>query len=165
VDGTRFDQLIKIMATTRITRLTALRGLAVGAVGAAIGFAAPDEADAKCKNCDQCQKKVKKRTNSGKVRCRCRAKANGTLCSIPGATTATTCLNGACIAAVSPPVPPVPPPPGPSQICTPNTQMGCTGGQVCNAAGTACVNCISDDPCGTEFDCVNGRCVPATPRD
>jgi hypothetical protein len=164
VDGTRFDQLIKSMATTRITRLTALRGLAVGAVGAAVGFAAPDEADAKCKNCDQCQKKVKKRTNSGKVRCRCRAKANGTLCSIPGATSAT-CLNGACIAAVSPPVPPVPPPPGPSQICTPNTQMGCTGGQVCNAAGTACVNCISDDPCGTEFDCVNGRCVPATPRD
>jgi hypothetical protein len=162
VDGTRFDQLIKSMATTRITRLKALRGLMVGAVAAAVGFAAPDEADAKCqKNCDQCQKKVKKRTNSGKVRCRCRAKANGTLCSIPGATSAT-CLNGACIAAVSPPVPP---PPGPSQICTPNTQTGCTGGQVCNAAGTACVNCISDDPCGTEFDCVNGRCVPATPRD
>jgi hypothetical protein len=162
VDGTRFDQLIKSMATTRITRLTALRGLAVGAVAAAVGIAAPDEADAKCKKtCDQCSKKVKKKTNSGKVRCRCRAKANGTLCSIPGATSAT-CLNGACIAAVSPPVPP---PPGPSQICTPNTQTGCTGGQVCNAAGTACVNCISDDPCGTEFDCVNGRCVPATPRD
>src|SRR5215217_4342362 len=97
VDGTRFDQLIKQLGTTRVTRLTALRGLAVGALAAATGFAAPDEADAKCKkSCDQCSKKVKKKSKSGKVRCRCRAKANGTLCSIPGATTTTTCQNGTC---------------------------------------------------------------------
>jgi hypothetical protein len=49
VDGTQFDQLTKRLTTTRITRLTALRGLAVGAVATALRFAAPDEADAKCK--------------------------------------------------------------------------------------------------------------------
>src|SRR5215217_2451203 len=107
MDGSRFDQLIKQLGTTRITRLTALRGLAVGAVAAAMGFAAPDEAEAKCKKtCDQCQKKVRHKSKSGKVRCRCKAKANGTQCSIPGATTATTCLNGTCVAAVVPLPPP-----------------------------------------------------------
>jgi hypothetical protein len=58
-----------------------------------------------------------------------------------------------------------PPPPGPSQICTPNTQTGCTGGRVCNAAGTACIDCSSDFQCGTEFDCEAGRCVPEIPPD
>src|SRR5215218_9647997 len=101
MDGTRFDQLIKQLGTTRITRLTALRGLAVGAVAAALGFAAPDEADAKCKkHCSECQKRKKHKTESGKRRCRCKAKANGTVCSIG------TCQSGACVAAVSPPPPP-----------------------------------------------------------
>src|SRR5215218_4586775 len=112
MDGTRFDQLIKQLGTTRVTRLTALRGLAVGAVAAAVGFAAPDEAEAK-KKCNQCQKKKTHKTNSGKKRIRCKAKANGTLCSISGATSAS-CLNGACVASATPvPLGPPGPPPGP----------------------------------------------------
>src|SRR5919112_6165917 len=95
MDGTRFDQLIKQLGTTRVSRLTALRGLAVGAVAATLGFAAPDEADAKKKKrCTECQKKKKHRTKSGKVRIRCRAKPNGTPCSIGS------CQNSVCTRAV-----------------------------------------------------------------
>jgi hypothetical protein len=157
MDGTRFDRLIKSMATTRVTRLTALRGLAVGAVAAAAGFAAPDEADAKCKKkCDQCHKKVKKKTKSGHVRCRCRAKPNGTLCSIPGATTTTTCLNGTCVAAVTP-VPPVPPPP-PGFNCNVSGCVGVDAGLICNTATGACRNCTSFTQCPGQICAPNGRC-------
>ena len=91
MDGSQFDQLVKRLGTTRITRLTALRGLAVGAVAATLGFAAPDEADAKCKkSCSECQKKKKHKSKSGKTRIQCKAKANGTLCSIG------TCQSGIC---------------------------------------------------------------------
>ena len=165
MEDTRFDDIAKALGALKTRRLTL--GAVLGGALSALGLAEAQAAKSgKCKpqpnQCQTCKKGKCRRTNNGK---KCKkgkllSKANGTACSIPGATSAT-CLNGACIAAVSPPVPP----PGPSQICTPNTQTGCTGGQVCNAAGTACVNCISDDPCGTEFDCVNGRCVPATPRD
>src|SRR5215212_2027480 len=101
MDGTRFDQLIKRMGTTRITRLTALRGLAVGAVAAAVGFAAPDEADAKGRKCGQCKKRVCHKKNNGEKRCRCKKKANGIACSIPGATSAT-CQFGSCVATATP---------------------------------------------------------------
>src|SRR5829696_8101737 len=136
MDGTRFDKLIKSMATTRVSRLTALRGLAVGAVAAIAGrdFGAEDAEAAKSRRCkpkpNQCQtcKKGKCRhTNNGRKchRGKLRPKANGTLCSIPGATSAT-CRNGACIAAVTP------------VGCTqtnnvPNTQGSCPAGQLCNA--------------------------------
>src|SRR5215207_9902944 len=134
MDGTRFDQLIKSMATTRVSRLTALRGLAVGAVAAIAGmnFRAEDAEAAKSRRCkpkpNQCQtcKKGKcHRNNNGEKKChrgKLRPKANGTLCSIPGATSAT-CRNGACIAAVTP------------VGCTPtggvpNTQGSCPAGQL-----------------------------------
>src|SRR5215212_7990950 len=125
MDGTRFDQLIKNMATTRVTRLTALRGLAVGALTAAVGFAAPDEADAR-KKCNECQKKKKHRSNNGKVRIRCKAKANGTLCSIG------TCQNSVCTRAVV--------------GCTgtnnvPNTQGSCPAGQLCNSVNNCVAGC------------------------
>jgi hypothetical protein len=154
MDGSSFDQLIKQLGTTRVTRLTALRGLAVGAVAAAIGIAAPDEVDAKCKkNCAQCLKKVKKKTKSGKVRCRCRAKANGTACSIPGATTATTCLNGTCVAAATPtPLPP------PGFNCTTAGCVGVNAGLVCNTTTGACVTCQTFADCGALQACFSGRC-------
>ena len=160
MDGIDFDTLVKTL-TTRLTRLQILRGLVVGAVAATISFVAPDETDAKCKKqCDQCQKKVKKKTKSGKVRCKCQPKANGTPCSIPGATTATTCLNGTCVAAATPaPVP---------AVCTRN--QPCTGanaGLICNAQGTACVACTSYTQCpavtvagfALQQACLSGRCL------
>ena len=148
MDGTRFDQLIKSMAATRITRLTALRGLAVGAVAAATGFAASDDVDAK-KRCSECQKKKTHKSNNGKKRIRCKAKANGTPCSIG------TCLNSVCTRAVSP-LSPLTPPLGFS--CTAGTETGCTGGQVCNAAGNACVACTSFLQCTGDRVCIDGVC-------
>src|SRR5918993_2808402 len=38
MDGTKFDQLIKLIATQRVSRLTALRGLAAGAVASFTGL-------------------------------------------------------------------------------------------------------------------------------
>ena len=93
MDGTKFDQLIKQLGTTRITRLTALRGLAVGSLATAIGSADPDDAAAKGRKCGQC-KKSQCHPKNGKKRCRCKKKANGTLCSIG------TCQNSVCTRAV-----------------------------------------------------------------
>ncbi len=57
MDGTRFDQLIKQLATTRLTRLTALRGLAAGAVASVTGLSLlGEEGEAKDKG-----KKTRKR--------------------------------------------------------------------------------------------------------
>src|SRR5215207_2133064 len=161
MDGTRFDQLIKSMATTRVSRLTALRGLAVGAVAAIAGmnFRAEDAEAAKSRRCkpkpNQCQtcKKGKcHRNNNGEKKChrgKLRPKANGTLCSIPGATSAT-CLNGACIAATRV---------GCTQTNnTPNTLGSCPAGQLCNANFICVAGCTqTSTPQGT---CPSGQlCV------
>jgi Cys-rich repeat protein len=147
MDGSHFDSLVRTLATTRLTRLTALRGLAVGALAAAIGLAAPDDAEAR-KKCGQCEKK-KKKTKSGKVRIRCKAKANGTICSLAGATSAS-CLNGSCVA-------------GARVGCQFNTD--CPAGQVCQNA--ICVTpqapapgtqCAVDQDCAGGLVCRGGRC-------
>jgi hypothetical protein len=157
MDATTFDTLIKQLGTTRITRLTALRGLAVGALAAAIGVAAPDDAAAGKKKCPQCKKR-KCHNRNGHKRCRCKNKANGTLCSIPGATTATTCLNGSCVAAAGPtPVPPGPPPPGFN--CNTAGCVGVNAGLVCNTTTGQCVNCATFDQCGGLNACIGGRCL------
>src|SRR5215203_6933423 len=171
MDGTRFDQLIKSMATTRVSRLTALRGLAVGAVAAIAGvnFGAEDVEAARSRRCkpkpNQCQtcKKGKcHRNNNGEKKChrgKLRPKANGTLCSIPGATSAT-CRNGACIAAVTP------------VGCTgtnnvPNTQGSCPAGQLCNSNFICVAGCTGTNntqgTCPTGQLCVNGQCQGQTP--
>src|SRR5829696_8129368 len=124
MDGSRFDQLIKSITTTRVSRLTALRGLAVGALAAASGVAAPaDDAAAKKKSCPACKKKTCKRKGD-KKKCNCRKnKPNGTLCSIPGATTTTTCQSGTCVAGATPtPTPTTTPAPVPGFSCTSDTQ-------------------------------------------
>jgi hypothetical protein len=149
MDGAQFDTLIKRLATTRLTRLAALRGLAVGAVASLTGvdFSA-DEAEAansgkcrqkpgECERCDRgaCHRKDgKKRCKRGKIK----PTADGTLCSV-GA-----CQSGSCV-----------------PVCTPNTQIGCTP-RVCNATGSACIDCTRDAQCGLGFECEVGRCVPAS---
>src|SRR5215218_3128061 len=129
MDGTKFDQLIKSITTTRVSRLTALRGLAVGALAAAIGVAAPaDDAAAKKKSCPACKKKTCKKKGDGKKKCNCKKnKPNGTACSIAGVTSSI-CSGGSCVASATP-VPPGPPPPA-GFTCTIGTETGCTGGQV-----------------------------------
>jgi hypothetical protein len=162
MDGTTFDQLIKRMATTRVSRLTALRGLAVGALAAAIGVASPDDAAAgsKKKNCGQCKKsQCHPKSTGGKKRCRCKKKANGTSCSIAGMPSAV-CSDGSCVASATP-LPPGPPPPGFN--CT---NAGCVGeraGLICDTGTGQCVNCTSYTQCGTvpgagARACLAGRC-------
>jgi len=152
MDGTTFDQLIKSMATTRVSRLTALRGLAVGAVAAIAGvdFRAEDAEAAKsgkCKpkpnECQTCKKGKCRHTNNGRKchRGKLRPKANGTLCSIGQ------CLNGACVAATPGPGPgpasgPAPVPGGctsnadcPGRICIGGV---CRGGEACTTEGAEC---------------------------
>jgi hypothetical protein len=166
MDGTRFDQLIKNIATTRLTRLTALRGLAVGAVAATIGVAAPDDAEAR-KKCGQCKKKVRRKTNDGKVRIRCKKKANGTFCSLAGVASAT-CQEGSCVASATPlpPAPRPPLPPTPFDCRAPGA--GCTGqfaGLICNPATGQCVFCESRGQCGGGQLCnvSTGRCTGFEP--
>jgi hypothetical protein len=156
MDGTHFDTLAKSLATTRVTRLTALRGLAVGALAAAIGVTAPaDDAAAAKKKCPQCKKKVCHKANNGPKRCRCKKKANGTFCSIPGATSAT-CQFGSCVAAATP----VPPGPGPTPA-PPPAPVGCSSSSQCSATGQICVNgtCLGGEQCFVQF----GICFPGSP--
>jgi hypothetical protein len=158
MDGSRFDQLIKSMGTTRITRLTALRGLALGALAATIRFAAPDDADAKCKNCGECRTKKKTKSNRGKRQCKCKAKANGTLCSNG------TCQSGTCTRSVTQP------PPG-GFNCNSAGCVGANGGLVCDTTTGACVNCSSYTQCPTvsiqganvQQACVSGFCLGGEP--
>jgi hypothetical protein len=154
MDGTRFDQLIKSMATTRVSRLTALRGLAVGAVAAIAGmdFGAEDAEAAKSRRCrskptecQTCKKGKCHRNNNGQKKCRrgkLRPKANGTLCSIG------TCQNSVCTrAAVG---------------CSPatNTRGSCPEGQICSPQAICVAGCTG--PSGTRGSCPSGQtCVIA----
>jgi hypothetical protein len=162
MDGTRFDQLIKSMATTRVSRLTALRGLAVGAVAAIAGmdFGVEDAEAAKSRRCrskptecQTCKKGKCHRNNNGQKKCRrgkLRPKANGTLCSIG------TCQNSVCTRSVTPPL-----------GCSPanNTQGSCQPGQICNTLGNCVAGCTGTNntqgSCPQNLVCVNGQCQVA----
>src|SRR5215212_652372 len=64
MDGTRFDQLIKSMATQRVSRLTALRGLAAGAVASLTGVSfLGEEGEAKNNNNNEKKRKICHRGN------------------------------------------------------------------------------------------------------
>jgi len=142
VDGTRFDQRIKQLGATRITRLTALRGLAVGALGATLGFAAPDEVDAK-KRCSECQKTKKHKSKSGKTRIQCKQKANGTLCSLG------TCQSGTCTRSVTP-LTPVP------ATCRDGVKNGRETDVDCG--GPDCPPCAVGRGCLSRSDCASAIC-------
>jgi hypothetical protein len=59
MDGTRFDRLIKTIATQRVSRLTALRGLAAGGVAALTGMSlVGEEAEAAKKKGSQKKRKA-----------------------------------------------------------------------------------------------------------
>jgi len=153
MDGSKFDQLIKQLGTTRLTRLTALRGLAVGALAATIGLAEPDDAEAR-KKCGQCRKKKRKKTKSGKVRIRCKPKANGTLCSLAGVASAT-CQQGSCVAGLAPV----------TTTTTTTVPVGqpCTAGQIASngqvCVGGNFVDCTNFSQCAANSQaCLDGRC-------
>jgi len=186
MDGTRFDQLIKSMATTRVSRLTALRGLAVGAVAAIAGmdFGAEDAEAAKSRRCrskptecQTCKKGKCHRNNNGQKKCRrgkLRPKANGTLCSIG------TCQNSVCTrsAVGCTPTNGVANTQGScptGQVCNANficvtvnlgcspannTQGSCPAGQICNGQAICVAGCTGtgQGSCPAGLQCVNGQC-------
>jgi hypothetical protein len=77
------------------------------------------------------------------VRCRCKPKANGTLCSIGS------CQSGTCTRAVSPP---------PGFNCTTAGCVGVNAGLVCKTTTGQCVNCQTFADCGNLQACFSGRC-------
>ena len=183
MDGTTFDQLIKRIATKRITRLTALRGLAAGGVATLTGVGLiTEEARAKknnnndkkkrvcnCTSADPAtclsQKKKKKarnrllRSNPCAYKGRCQTGVSG--CAAPlGCSPATNTTQGSCLA---------------GQICstqaicvagctgTTNTQGSCPSGQVCViAAGQTTGQCqnqaLGCSPnTNTQGSCLSGQ--------
>jgi hypothetical protein len=146
VEDIRFDDMAKALGSRKTRRLTL--GAVLGGALSALGLADADDAAAKRKRCDQCEKRKCRRTNSGKKRCRCKDKANGTFCSIPGATSAT-CQSGTCVAAGG---------------------GGGGGCPVCQALqGTTCVNVAAGTACNGTGKCNgSGTCISppnCTPKD
>ena len=143
MEDIRFDDMAKALGSRKTRRLTL--GAVLGGALSALGLADADDAEAR-KKCGQCKKKVRKKTKSGKVRIRCKPKANGTLCSLAGATSAT-CQSGTCVAG-----------------------GGGGGCPVCQALqGTTCVNVAAGTACNGPGKCNgSGTCTPppnCTPKD
>ncbi len=158
MDGTQFDQLVKRLATTRLTRLTALRGLTVGAVTALSGVGlGREEAGAKKKNRDEKEIRICNCPGTDPAQCKTqkkeKSKAKKTLRRNPCAYRGR-CQSGVsgCTATV-----PISPPPGPQ--CNNNGQ--CSGGQVCE--GGQCVACTADPQCGGGLVCLSGACQTPPP--
>jgi hypothetical protein len=181
MDATTFDDLIKRLATTRLTRLTALRGLAMGALATLTGIGlSAEEAGAKKNH----EKKVKvcKCPDSNSANCRTdkvkksQAKKQARkACNYRGA-----CRSGVTSCPTLAPLTA-----GPQ--CTNNND--CTGGLVCirqqcaactvdeqcprnlicNLAAGTCQDpppgpgpaCETNAQCGGQV-CVGGQCVPCT---
>ena len=145
MEDIRFDDMAKALGSRKTRRLTL--GALLGGALSALGLAAPDDAEAR-KKCGQCRKKNRKKTKSGKVRIRCKPKANGTLCSLAGATSAT-CQSGTCVAGGG---------------------GGGGGCPVCQALqGTTCVNVAAGTACNGPGKCNgSGTCISppnCTPKD
>jgi hypothetical protein len=145
MDGPRFDQLIKGIATQRVSRLTALRGLAAGGVAALTGMSLlAEEAEAAKKKrkvclCTATSCQTKRVKNRKKVIQR------NAPCAYKGKCTS---LNP-CAARVG---------------C--QTNADCSGGLAC--VNNICVNCTADAQCGGGLVCVNGLCqvrVGCSPAD
>jgi hypothetical protein len=152
VDGPRFDQLIKHLATTRLTRLSALRGLAAGAVASLTGLSLlGEDGGAKDKGKRTRKRRICHRTsaNDPGVSKKLKAKrARRHLRKHPFDT------KGRC-AALPGPAPTPPLPPGQCQAgqtacgqgCCPNSAPLCCGGVggealSCWAAGNTCCSAV-----------------------
>jgi hypothetical protein len=154
MDGTRFDQLIKSIAATRVSRLTALRGLAVGAVTAFTGVELTrEEAGAKkgqrkvkiCHRGDDASilgdtKKVTKKQKKNHLRKHA--------ADYKGKCTASRMVPGPGPGPA--PGPPVPP----GTLCT---GAFCAGGLICDAG--VCRICTSAFECPDNRVCLSGRCT------
>jgi hypothetical protein len=185
MDGTRFDQLIKRIATTRVSRLTALRGLAAAAVASLAGISLLGEEGAAkkdnpkkrkvclCSPASCTTKRVKNRTKVIRRNAPCAYKGKCTSLNPCAAAQPTTTTN--------------PPPPGRvctegeiapnGQVCVNNQFVNCTNvnqcGTIAGAGARACIagRCRGGNACASDAECVNPlRCadpidVPATTPD
>jgi hypothetical protein len=152
MDATTFDELIKRLATTRLTRLTALRGLAIGGLAALTGVGLSAE-EAVAKKNHENKVKVCKCPDANAANCRTdkvkksRAKKQARkACNYKGKCQAgvSGCPTGA---------------PNPGFACTNNND--CTGGLVC--LGQTCQACTADAQCSRNLVCLSGTCQAPQP--
>jgi hypothetical protein len=153
MDGTEFDQLVRRLATTRLTRLTTLRGLAAGAVASLAGMSLLGEEGAAKKNnpkkrkvclCSPASCTTKRVKNRAKV-----IRRNAP-CAYKGKCTS---FNPCAAQAVTTAAPA---PPGFN--CTTAGCVGPNAGLICNTETGQCVNCANFAQCAGLQACFNGRC-------
>jgi hypothetical protein len=149
MDGTRFDQLIKSLATQRVSRLTALRGLAAGAVASVTGLSLFGEEGEAKKGKKTRKRRICHRTSasdpgvSKKLKAK---KAKKHLKNHPFDT------KGRCAAAPAPTTTLAPPAPG-TQCAV---DQDCDGGLVCR--GGRCGFCNNNQECPGDQVCIEGQC-------
>ena len=155
MDGTRFDNLIKRLATRPMTRATALRGLAASAAaltGVSILAGSGEAANNNNNNNDR-KRKVCKCTSATATSCRTvkkeKKKAKRVLRRFPCS------YKGKCRAGVTACAAPV--------GCSPanNTQGTCAPGQLCNTSAVCVAGCTGgpgQGSCPSGQQCRNGQC-------
>jgi hypothetical protein len=153
MDGTKFDRLIKSIATQRVSRLTALRGLAAGAVASFTGLTLFGE-DGEAKDGKKTRKRrichrtsatdpgVNRRLKVKKAKRHLRNHqfdTKGRCSAVPAPTTAA-------------PGPTTAPPVGAD--CT--VDADCGGGLIC--LGGKCRLCQNNNQCPGDQICITGQC-------
>jgi hypothetical protein len=153
MDGTRFDQLIKQLGTTRVSRLSALRGLAAGAVASVTGLSLLGEEGAAKKDGKKTRKRrICHRTSASDpgVSKKLKAKrAKRHLKKHPFDT------KGRCQAA---PAPTTAAPAPAGFNCNAAGCVGANAGLVCDTTTGQCVNCQTFADCSGLQACFSGRC-------
>jgi hypothetical protein len=159
MDGTRFDRLIKSIATQRVSRLTALRGLAAGAVASVTGLSLlGEEGEAKKKGKKTRRRRICHKTSATDPGTTLRLKAKKAKKHLRNDPFDT---KGACSGATNPVQGP-PGPPGPAGAagpgfppCTTNADCPgnlcvegrCLGGELCVDDGIRCHGAVGDFWC------------------
>jgi hypothetical protein len=163
MDATRFDDLIKRFATTRLTRVQTLRGLAAGGVAALTGVGlTAEEADAKKKNA----KKVKvcqcfsELATSCSTKKKAKKKAKKLLrnfpCSYKGSCRGVSgCAAGTPGGGTGPGGST-----GPGQTCSDGIKNGTETDVDCG--GSTCPRCAIGKTCTSRNDCASARCAGGT---
>jgi hypothetical protein len=150
MDGTRFDQLIKSLATQRVSRLTALRGLAAGAVASVTGLSLFGEEGEAKKGKKTRKRRICHRTSASDPGVSKKLKAKKAKKHLRNHQFDT---KGRCGAAPAP-APTTGAPPNPGTQCA--VDQDCSGGLVCR--GGRCDLCNNNNECPGDQLCIQGQC-------
>jgi hypothetical protein len=165
MNGSRFDTLIRNLATRRLTRMQTLRGLVVSGIAALTGLRlVAEEADAKNRGKN---KRTRKRRvclctaagcTSKKVKNRSKVISKNTPCAYAGG-----CTTNPCAATVPPLGPPGCTPEPQSTTCAGNTLCGTTRanncGQVVTCGCRSGQTCLNNGSCATPCEFGGAQCA------